>query len=120
MTLADLISQYERRRLDAERYSASAPLAQVFSEMLRDLRQVDGMDAVDRMLTTDDAAEVLGVARKTVAKWAADGRFPNAQKTSEGGEWRIPAGDVYSALGRQKEPAGSIPKLWEDENGTAA
>lgn len=120
MTLAELISQYERRRLDAERYSASAPLAKVFSEVLHDLRQVDGMDGVDRMLTTDEAAELLGVARKTIAKWAADGRFPNAQKTSDGGEWRIPARDVYSALGRKSEPVGSIPRLWEDENGTAA
>lgn len=40
-------------------------------------------------LSTDEAAQALGVTSATVSRWARDGKIPGARK--EGGSWRIPA-----------------------------
>lgn len=117
MTLQELLRDYERRRLDAERFGTSAPLAKVFGEILHDLRTVDGIGNAEVLMTTDEAATALKVARKTVAKWCVAGRFPNAHKTSEAGEWRIPSSDVYVVLGKRR---ATIPRLWEKDDGEAA
>lgn len=69
----------------------------------RQLEDADGSDpdgeddGAGTYLTTAEAARRLSVQPETVARWSRDGRFPNAFKTDpagEGGEWRIPVGDV--------------------------
>ena len=55
----------------------------VFSEAMKDL-------------TTNQAAEALGVAPVTVRMWCRKGRFPNAyfEDTPRGVIWYIPKGDL--------------------------
>ena len=116
MTMAELVREYERRRLEAERHGASAPLASVYSVVLDDLRSLDGVGTPDRLMSTVEAAKMLGVARKTVASWALEGCFPNARKTSgESGEWRIPARDVYAVLGQSETASSHPPRLWRPD-----
>ena len=115
MNLSELVEEYERRRAEATRHDARVPMAKVYSIVLEELRQLDGRDRPTRMMTTAEAAEVLGVARKTAARWAAEGRFSNARKTSnEGGEWRIPATDVYREA-NTKPQEESVPRLWHPD-----
>jgi len=47
-------------------------------------------------LTTNEAAELLGVAPVTVRMWCRKGRFPNAysEDTPRGVIWYIPKGDL--------------------------
>ena len=114
MTLSELMADYERRRGEADRHSASAPLATVYALVLEELRALDRIAIPDRMMGTGEAATVLALAPKTVAKWAAEGRFHGAQKTSEGGEWRLPARSVYEQAGVPKGSGQTaIPRLWE-------
>jgi hypothetical protein len=56
----------------------------------------------DPMLSVPKAAELTGLDRRTVSRYADQGRFPNAKRThgSEGqgtGPWRIPPGDLVAA-----------------------
>lgn len=48
------------------------------------------------MLTTQEAAEQLGVAYQTVMAWLYQGKFPNAQKeeTPRGDYYLIPQSDI--------------------------
>ena len=64
---------------------------------------------------TDETARILGVAEKTVRAQCRDGRLPGAKKTSEKGEWRIPASSVYGGFRRERRPE-TTPKLWR-QNG---
>lgn len=117
MTRADLMREWEARRLEAERHGATAPLARVYRIVLEELRALDSTPALDRLMTTLEAGRVLGVAPKTVAKWAVEGRFVGATKTSEGGEWRLPSRSVYELAGGQRRGengATPIPKLWTE------
>ena len=115
MTLDELTTHYEQRRAEAERHAATAPLATVYALVLEDLRSLDGVAISDRMMTTAEAAAVLTVAPKTVAKWTAEGRFEGARKTSGAGQWRLPARSVYAqAGGRKLKDSTSTPRLWEE------
>ena len=115
MRLTELMIEYERRRVEAQRQNSSAPLEAVYRVVLEELRSLDGTETPDRMLDTEETARVLGVARKTAAKWAGDGRFLGAKKTSERGEWRIPARQVYGMAGGPKEGHATIPRLWTED-----
>lgn len=113
MTHAELLEEYERRRAEAARVGSTAPLAKVYSLVLEELRALDGRPEHGRMMSTGEAAEVLGVSCKTVRRWIDAGRFPGAVKTSgEAGEWRIPAEQVYQAAGAPAESASGVPRLW--------
>lgn len=115
MKLTELVEEYERRRAEAARHDARVPMAKVYSIVLEELRQLDGTGRPDRMMTTSEAADILGVAQKTVRNWAGEGRLPNARKTSDDGEWRIPAADVYQELGAGAEQE-SVPRLWRPDD----
>lgn len=52
-----------------------------------------------RLLTTGQAAEMLGVDRSTVGRWVREQRFPNHIRTM-GGQMRIPVEDVERLIGR--------------------
>ncbi len=115
MTVADLIRQYERLRLDAERVGATAPLARVYATFIEELRSAGNAGGIERMMSTMEAASELGVEAKTIANWCADGRFPGAQKTSpKRGRWRIPSRDVYAFFGEKN--GNSPPRLWIPED----
>ena len=117
MTLADLIRELERRRSDAEDVGATAPVAKVYGAVLDELRAVDGVPAFEARVSTGEAAEIEGVSRATVAKWCADGRYPHAEKTSDGrgGEWRIPLSDLRRPLPRRQGGRGpDTPTLLEE------
>ena len=116
MTLAELVVEYEQRRHEAQRHCAMAPLAATYGVVLEELRAVDGIAMQDRLMDTVEAASVLSLAPKTVAKWAAAGRFSGAHKTSEAGEWRLPSRAVYDLAGSHpNREATAIPKLWEED-----
>ena len=117
MRLSELIERYQRQKTEAEQIHATAPLGSMLGMVLEDLRSLDGIEVDDRMLTTSEAADLLGVARKTVAAWASNGRFPRARKTSKSGEWRISSREVYRLVGQQPEGRYTTPKLWEPTDG---
>ena len=113
MNLSELLADFERRRDEAVRHNASAPLATVYSLILDELRAVDGEPIPDRMMSTSEAATVLALAPRTVARWASQGRFDGARKTSADGEWRLPAKSVYEqARGGNGRERTEIPRLW--------
>lgn len=114
MNLPELVEEYERRRAEAARHGARAPLAKIYGVVLEELRQLDGTARPDRRVTTGEAADLLGVSPKTVRRWLRDGRFPGAEKTTEngGGEWRIPAREIYRAVGTEPDPGTGTPRLW--------
>ena len=115
MTVPELIRQYERLQLDADRVGATASLARVCGTFLEELRSVGTAPASERMLSTSEAADALGVEPKTIANWAADGRFPGAKKTSpKRGRWRIPSRDVHAFFGEKN--GSSSPKLLTPED----
>lgn len=112
MRLAEILDEYERRASEAAAVQASAPLADVYRVVIADLRTVSMDESPhDGLLSTADAAKVLGVLPKTVAHWCEAGKLPDAQKTSpgKGGRWRIPAVSVY----RLGTPAPRAPRLWK-------
>lgn len=114
MTVPELIRQYERLRLDAERVGATAPLAKVYAAFIEELRSAGNVGGSERMMSTTEAASELGVEPKTIANWCADGRFPGAKKTSpRRGRWRIPSRDVYAFFGEKN--GSSPPRLWTPE-----
>lgn len=98
MTKDDAIQELVRRRDDAEEIKAQAPVAQVLDLAIRLIARIDGRPGGSQPLDSTEVAERLGVCRKTVQNWCADGRFPNAWKTSESGVWRIPASDLHEML----------------------
>lgn len=115
MTVPELIRQYERLQLDADRVGATAPLARVYATFLEELRSAGNAVGVGSMMSTTEAASELGVESKTVANWCADGRFPGATKTSpKRGRWRIPSRDVYAFFGEKN--GNSPPRLWTPED----
>ena len=68
-----------------------------------------GMDERDEILTTVAAAELLGISPITMAKWLADGHFPNVyrlnpKKTQS--RWRIPRGDVNDFIQQRRKERG--------------
>ena len=118
VNLSELMTDFERRRIEADRHGATAPLATVYALVLEELRALDGGAIPDRMMGTAEAADVLALAPRTVARWSSQGRFEGARKTSAGGEWRLPARSVYSQMGVRKgkaEPA--IIRLWDAHDG---
>ena len=113
MTLQELVLEFERRRAEAAQHGATAPIAAVYAIVLEELRRLDGTESVVRWMSTREAAAVLAVHTRTVARWCKDGRFPGATKTSDlTGRWRIPAGEVYNQAGDHKK---ATPRLWEAE-----
>jgi excisionase family DNA binding protein len=48
----------------------------------------------DEFLTTSQAAKRLGKGAASVRRLIEKGKFPNAQRTSAGDAWRIPASDM--------------------------
>ena len=115
MTITELIRQYERLGLEADRVGALAQLARVYASFVEELRSVSSVEGFDRMMSTMEAASALGVKPKTIANWCADGRFPGAKKTSpKRGRWKIPSGDVYAFFG--KKNGSSPPRLWTPED----
>ena len=45
--------------------------------------QKESIEALDTMLTVDDLAGILSVGRRTIWRWATEGRIPNPIKISE-------------------------------------
>lgn len=114
----DLIERYERQKAQAERLGATAPLARTFAAVLEDLRSLDGVEGGGRMMTTSEAAALMGMARKTIAAWASGSRFPGATKTSQAGEWRIPSSDVYALMTTgSAEQHTPVARLWRPADG---
>ena len=112
MRLAELCDEYERRASEAAAVQASAPLADVYRAVIADLRTVSTVESRPHgLLSSAEAAKVLGVLPKTVAHMCESGRLADAQKTSpgKGGRWRIPAVSVY----RLRTPAPAAPRLWK-------
>jgi excisionase family DNA binding protein len=60
------------------------------------------------MLTTQEAADLMGVAYQTVMAWVYQGKFPNAQKeeTPRGIYYLIPMSDIN---GFEKPKRGRPP-----------
>ncbi len=117
-SVSELITEYERRRAEADQIEASAPVAKIYGMVLEELRGLEAGDIPDRMMCTKEAARLLGIGRTAVAKRCASGELEGAQKTSgDSGRWRIPARSVYAALGvtpRRTNGRGiGIPKLVE-------
>jgi hypothetical protein len=112
VTLADLVRDLERRRAEAERVQATAPLATVYGEMLDLLRQVDGTERLTGYVNTHEAARMLGLAPKTVMNWCRQGRIIGAMKTSgsNGGVWRVPV----ASIGRIND-SHETSRLWRAE-----
>lgn len=62
------------------------------------------------MLSTDDAALMLGFKAKTIRAWCARGVFPGARKLPDDAPrsaWRIPEADVANVKSRRavEQPA---------------
>lgn len=110
MRIAEYRERLECRVRDAEQINATAPVANVLRVVIRELSVIDASTYPGRIVNTLEAAELLGVKPKTVANWAASGRFPGASKTSgSNGNWTIPLEEVSKAGNRKR------PKLWKPE-----
>ena len=117
-SVSELITEYERRRAEADQIEASAPVAKIYGQVLDELRGLEAGDIPDRVMSTEEAARLLGIGRAAVAKRCAGGELEGAQKTSGArGRWRIPARSVYASRGitpRRRNGYGiGIPKLVE-------
>lgn len=104
MSVAELIEVYERRRAEADRVRATAPLADVYRMVIEELRDLESGKASGRWLSAAEAAQILGVDRKTVAIWAAQGRFPGATKARATGDWSLPVAGVFAQKGAGPGP----------------
>jgi excisionase family DNA binding protein len=71
---------------------------------------------IEKMLTTSEVADRLGVAGSSVRIWLRAGRFPHAksEETPRGKVWYIPESDVD---GFEKRERGRPPKIKEESNG---
>ncbi len=115
MNLSELVVEFERRRADAVRHNSTAPVAGVYGAVLEDLRRLDGVQVAGRFLSSKEAADILGVHPRTIARWCNAGRFARARKTSDDtGDWRIPAAEIYTEFGARHTPP-SRPKLWTED-----
>jgi hypothetical protein len=94
VTIAELLVRFEQRRQEADSLEATGPLANVYALVVQELRELDGVPAIEPKVDTTTAGQLEGVDRSTMAKRCADGWYPNAEKTSEAGEWRIPLSDL--------------------------
>lgn len=108
-TLDDKIKKFREQAEQARRKGSRVREHVVLEMVAEELEEIDEVDASsDRLFTTAQAGERLGVGARTVADWCTEGRFPNAFKTGKkqkngekGGEWRIPASDVAAYPQRQ-------------------
>ncbi len=108
MTLAELEERLQRRIVEADEMNSEARVGDVLRVVLSELTELDVSSVPGHMLDTRQAASVLGVKPKTIANWAAEGRFQGAEKTSgKKGKWIIPAEAVGNAKKYQRI------KLWE-------
>lgn len=116
MKLAELMTRYEDRAREAASIGSTAPVERIYRQVVADLARVDGIETAGRWMDTTEAANVLSVSPKTIRRWCVEGkRFPNARKTSDDGEWRIPAIEVYGVVkGGAKT---TVPKLWRATDG---
>jgi Helix-turn-helix domain len=71
------------------------------------------------ILSVSKAAELSGMDRRTITRYAEQGRFPNAERTHgrEGpgtGPWRIPPGDLIATGCRSahQRSSRSTPASW--------
>jgi hypothetical protein len=99
-----------------------APAAKVYQVVIDELKALDGAEVSARYVSTAEAGKILGVAPKTAARWAKEGRVAGARKTSSKdgkrtGEWRIPAGSAYTLLSRKTHEKVSEPRLWRASDG---
>lgn len=117
MKLGELLTRYEARAREADALGSTAPVSRMYRAVIEELRQVDGIGAAGRWMDTAEAADALAVSTKTVRRWITDGRFPSARKTSEDGEWRIPALEVYAGAADGRREGTTTPKLWRAEDG---
>jgi hypothetical protein len=110
MTLRELLEIYERRRSEAERVGAMAPLAEVYRLVIEEIQGVQGSPGSGRWLSASEAAQILGMDRKTVAIWAAQGKFPGATKDEKTAEWHLPVASVFSSVRNDPQrPAAGRP-----------
>ncbi len=116
MTVSELLEAYQRRHKEALEVGATAPVAKLYRTVIEDLKGLNGTPTASRLLNTSDAAGLLGVKRKTVAKWAREGRLRGAMKTSGDGVWLIPSASVYALGSPAREPV-KTPRLWRPEDG---
>ena len=108
MTIAEYRKQLERRIADADAMNATAPVADVLRAVLRELSELVSVGVLGGRLTTEQVGTALGVKPKTVAHWAASGRFPGASKTpGKKGRWTIPSDAILS----ESANARKRPKL---------
>lgn len=111
-TLAELLAEYERRRMHADRTGATAPVWAVYDLVIEELERVAGDISED--LTTADVAGLLKVCPTTVARKAAAGAFPGARKTSgETGDWRIPREAVEAFRRGEADARLNASEPWE-------
>ncbi len=115
MNLSDVVAELERRRADAARYQATAPVATVLRDLIEELKRLDGIPSAERYMDSDEATEVLPVDKRTVARWCKQGRFSGARKSAGArGKWLIPASQVYQvAADKNTRSKSRGPKLWE-------
>lgn len=116
MRLTNLLDRLERQRDHHAELKTRAPVHTVLTWVIEDLRRIDGEGQGREFLDTAEAADRLGVTRRTVQNWARDGRFPGADKTSTEGVWCIPAKEVRAALNADAEDGEEIEKLWEPDD----
>jgi excisionase family DNA binding protein len=75
-------------------------------ELLREVRElVDSVRAPERLLTTNEAAKILGLHPGTLTQMARDGRISGAQRPGGSTRWRF----VPSELAVQPVPGRCIP-----------
>lgn len=78
-------------------------------EALAELRKlVADTTPAGHLLRPEEAAERLGVSRRTVNRWATEGRIP-AVKAGGGRGWRFPADRLVVAPPRRRTPEPPPP-----------
>ena len=109
MRLGELVAEWQRRKVEAERVGATAPLSKVYETVIADIEMIDGEGQAAKFVDCNAAAFHLGVTPTTVARWAKAGRFEGAAKTSgKSGEWRIPLVSLKLVKAQPKGPN----RLW--------